>query len=73
MSTTTKSFSLDKETIRGIEQFARERNISKSDAVREFYRIYKLQMLLLKAQDEARPIARKLGIKTEDDVEKIFG
>ena len=73
MSTATMSFSLDEATKKGIEEFARERNISRSGAVKELYRIYKLQTLFLKAQDEARPLARKLGIKTEEDVERIFG
>lgn len=71
--TITKSFSLDKETVEGIEKFAREQKMSNSDAVRHFYYLYKLQTLLLKAQEEAAPLARKLGIKSEDDVEKLSG
>ena len=73
MSTTTVSFSLDKETIKVIEGLAKSRRVSKSDAVREIARLYYAQSLLISAQEGMRGVAEKLGIKSEDDVERIFG
>ncbi len=73
MSTSTVSYSLDTDTIRGIEELAKEKKFSKSDAVREMYRLYALQQSLSNLQTKAVPLARKMGIGREDDVEEIFG
>lgn len=67
------SFSLDNETVEVIKTLASERRFSKSDAVREIARQYYAQSLLKSAQEGARGLAEELGIKTEDDVERVFG
>lgn len=72
-ATVTKSYSLDLKTIKVIEDFAKDRRVSKSDAVREIARFYYAQSLLFSAQEGMRDVANTLGIKTEDDVERIFG
>jgi hypothetical protein len=73
MSTYTVSYSLDQDTIRGIEELARKKRFSKSDAVREIYRSYALLQDLAELQLRSAPLARELGIRHENDVEEVFG
>lgn len=72
-STLTKSYSLDSETVKRIEALAKEKRFSKSDAVKEMARLYYAYSLLASAQEGMAGVAEKLGIKSEDDVERIFG
>lgn len=74
-TTKTASFSLDESTIKGIDSLSRQRKFSKSDAVREIYRVYEETVLLASLQAKASSIAHKhkLKITSEDDIEAIFG
>jgi Arc/MetJ-type ribon-helix-helix transcriptional regulator len=73
MSTITASYSLDQATYDGIVELANERRFSRSDAVRELFRRYKDKNDFRKIQAEFAPLARGIGIESEDDVERIFG
>ena len=64
----TVSFSLDEETVRGIEALARQTKMSRSDIVRSMYARMRLEKTLEEMQAQAEPLLKKLGIGTEDDV-----
>lgn len=67
------SVSLPKQLKQDIQQRAAERNIPVSQLVKEVleYQIWRRDWE--KLQEEFAPAFEKLGIKTDDDVEKYFG
>lgn len=64
----TVSFSLDEETVQGIEALAKQSKLSKSDVVRSMYARMRLEKSLEDLQAKAAPVLEKLGLHTEDDV-----
>ena len=64
----TVSFSLDEETVDGIELLAKQSKVSKSDIVRSMYARMRLEKSLEELQTKAAPLLEKLGLYTEDDI-----
>lgn len=64
----TVSFSLDEETVEGIEVLAKQSKISKSDVIRSMYARMRLEKSLEELQAKANPVLEKLGLHTEDDI-----
>jgi metal-responsive CopG/Arc/MetJ family transcriptional regulator len=64
----TVSFSLDEETVEGIEALAKRSKVSRSDIVRSLYARMRLEKSLEELQTKATPLLQKLGLYTEDDI-----
>ena len=64
----TVSFSLDEETVQGIEALAKQAKLSRSDIVRSMYARMRLEKTLEEMQSQAAPLLKKLGLETEDDI-----
>jgi Arc/MetJ-type ribon-helix-helix transcriptional regulator len=64
----TVSFSLDEETVTGIEELAKRSKLSRSDVVRSLYARMQLDESLEDLQAKASPLLEKLGLHTEDDI-----
>lgn len=64
----TVSFSLDEETVEGIEALAKQSKVSRSDIVRSLYSRMRLEKGLEELQTKAAPALEKLGLHTEDDI-----
>lgn len=64
----TVSFSLDEETVKGIESLAKQFKLSKSDVIRSMYARMRLERSLEDLQAKATPVLEKLGLHTEDDI-----
>lgn len=64
----TVSYSLDEETVEGIEALAKQSKMSKSDVVRSLYARMRLEKGLEELQTRAAPLLEKLGLFTEDDI-----
>lgn len=64
----TASFSLDEETIQGIEALAIQAKMSRSDVVRSMYARMRLEKTLEEMQAQAAPLLEKLGLQAEDDI-----
>lgn len=64
----TVSFSLDEETVQGIETLAKQAKLSRSDIVRSMYSRMRLEKTLEEIQAQAAPLLRKLGLETEDEI-----
>ncbi len=58
---------------RQIEQMAKEENKTKSELLRDAFRVYKFQKDWARIRIWGDRIARKMGIETVDDVERIAG
>ncbi len=71
--TAVLSVSLPKKLTRDLQAFAEEQDISVSQLTRDAVKSYIVQAKWRKAQEAFRPVFEKLGIKTDDDVEKYFG
>lgn len=56
-----------------IEKIAKEENRTKSELLREAFRVYEFHKDWAKIRAWGQATARKMGIKTEDDVERIAG
>ncbi len=65
--------SLPKELTGQLKQYAREQEVSVSQLTRDVIKNYILEAKWRKASEIMAPIFKKLGIKTDDDVEKYFG
>lgn len=66
----TVSFSLDEETIQGIDLMAKKSKVSRSDIVRSMYSRMRLEKTIEEMELEAAPVLKRLGLVTEDDVAK---
>lgn len=64
----TVSYSLDEETVAGIEALAKYSKVSRSDIVRSLYARIRLEKSLEELQVIATPMLEKLGLHTEDDI-----
>lgn len=56
-----------------IKKVAKEENRTKSELLREAFRRYEFDRDWAKIKAWGRQTARRVGIKTEDDVERIAG
>lgn len=56
-----------------IEKIAKEENRTKSELLREAFRVYEFNRDWAKIRAWGRETACRMGIKTEDDVERIAG
>ncbi len=70
---TTISFSVDDSIKEDIDRLARQSGRSKSDVFRDIYASYRSRQSLAELQRYLRPKALKLGIQTDDDVERLLG
>jgi predicted DNA-binding protein len=68
LSMKTVSFSLDEETIEGIEALAKKAKLSRSDIVRSMYARMQLEKTFEEMEAQAAPLLKRLGLETEDDV-----
>lgn len=64
----TVSFSLDDDTVEGIEALAKQAKLSKSDVIRSMYARMRLEKDLEELQAMATPVLEKLGLNSEDDI-----
>ncbi len=64
----TVSFSLDEETVEGIEALAKQSKQSRSDVVRSLYARMRLEKSLEELQTKAAPLLERLGLNSEDEV-----
>ena len=56
-----------------IERMAKEENRTKSELLREAFRVYEFERDWGKIRMTGRETARRMGIKTDEDVERISG
>lgn len=56
-----------------IEKVAKEENRTKSELLREAFRVYEFQRDWVKIKAWGEETARRMKIETEDDVERIAG
>lgn len=73
MSMKIISVSLPAEVDKQISEIAALQNRSKSQIVAEAMKKYDFDLRWAPIQQYGQKIAEKLGIKTDDDVERIFG
>jgi len=64
----TVSFSLDEDTVKGIDNLAKQSKLSRSDVVRSMYARMRLEKTLEEMEAQAAPLLKKLGLETEDDI-----
>ncbi len=64
---------VDEETKNTLNQLAREEQRPEDELLRVLVANYRLNRTLDDMQELGRPIAKRLGIKTDDDIERIFG
>lgn len=73
MSRTIINISVPPTLARQIKKVAREENRTKSELLREAFRVYEFQRDWIKIRTWGKKTARRMGIKNEDDVERIAG
>ncbi len=56
-----------------IEKVAKEENRTKSELLREAFRVYEFQKDWTRIKALGEETARRMGIKTDEDVERIAG
>jgi len=71
-TTKTWTISLPPQLVREAEQTAKEENRTKSELVREALRLYLKEQQWRKLQRKTALQAQALGIKTEEDVNRII-
>jgi predicted GNAT superfamily acetyltransferase len=67
------SISLPKDIKKMATDYAQERDITLSQTVKEALRSYILKKQFDDLRESFRPLAKKLKIKSDEDVERIFG
>lgn len=67
------TISIPKNLKRDLKNFAQERDLPVSKITKDALRYYIWLNRWNKLQDAFAPVFKKLGIKTDDDVEKYFG
>jgi len=70
-TTKTWTISLPPKLVKEAEQLAREENRTKSELVREALRLYLEERRWRKLQLKTALQAQKLGIRTEEDVDRV--
>jgi predicted transcriptional regulator len=68
----TVSFSLDDDTVKGIESLASQSKVSRSDIVRTMYSRIRLEKTIEEMEAKAAPVLKRLGLETEDDIANYF-
>lgn len=56
-----------------IEQMAKKENMTKSELLREAFRVYQWQKDWVKIRAWGNETARRMGIETYEDIERIAG
>lgn len=56
-----------------IAKVAKEENRTKSELLREAFRVYEFERDWVRIRKMGRETARRMGIKTDEDVERIAG
>lgn len=69
----TISFSVEESIKKDIERLAQKTGRSKSDVFRDIYAAYSFRQSLAGLQRYLQPKALKLGIQSDDDVERLLG
>lgn len=64
----TVSFSLDEDTVKGIDELAKQSKVSRSDIVRSMYARIRLEKTIEEMDAQAAPLLKRLGLDTEDDI-----
>ena len=67
------SISLPKDVKKMADKYAKKNDVTLSHTVKEALRAYIANRELDDLQKAFRPLAKKLGIKSDEDVERIFG
>lgn len=67
------SVSLPKELKRAVVGYAQEEEISVSELAKQALKYYVFMNRWRKVQKDMAPAFKKMGIKTDEDVEKYFG
>ena len=67
------SISMPKDLTRQIRRFAQESETTVSQVAKTAIKSYLLRRQWKRVQDSYAPVFKKLGIKTDEDVEKYFG
>lgn len=67
------NFSVPKKIEEEISKLAKEENKTKSELLREAFRVYQFRKRWIKIRMWGEEVARKMGIESYDDVEKIAG
>lgn len=67
------NISLPQAMERQVEQIAKEENKTKSELMRDAFRVYQFRRDWAKIRAWGEETARKMGIETVDDVERIAG
>ncbi len=67
------NFSVPKKIEEEISKLAKEENKTKSELLREAFRVYQFRKRWVKIRMWGEETARKMGIESYDDVEKIAG
>lgn len=72
-TTEVLSVSLPKQLKKDVIKYARSRDLSVSQLTKEVLQNYILRNDLERIQKSFAPVFKKLGIKSDEDVEKYFG
>jgi metal-responsive CopG/Arc/MetJ family transcriptional regulator len=72
-NTKVLTISVSPEEERDLNRAAKKQNLNRSQIIREAFRTYLLDRELDEIQKYGEKLAMRLGIDTEDDVEKIAG
>lgn len=67
------NISLPQAMERQVEQMAKEENKTKSELLRDAFRVYQLRRDWAKIRSIGETTARRMGIESYDDVERIAG
>ena len=64
----TVSFSLDEDTVKGLDSLAKQSKVSRSVIVRSMYSRIRLEKTIEEMEAQAAPLLKRLGLETEDDI-----
>ncbi len=67
------NISMPPEMAKRVKKLAKQENRTQSELLREAFRIYEFKRDWVKIRAWGRETARKMGIETDDDVERIAG
>lgn len=73
MQRSIMNISMPLDMAKRIGKVAKEENMTQSELLREAFRKYEFDRDWAKIRAWGREIARRMGIQTEDDVERIAG
>ncbi len=73
MQRTIMNISMPPDMAKRIKKVAKEENRTQSELLREAYRVYEFNRDWAKIRALGEVTARRMGIETDDDVERIAG